>query len=81
MSIKTICKSNPNIEFVGFGDLDLHKMAKKYDICDYVTIFDKMNQNQLSFMYNVCDIFCLPSKSTKDEGVRNPSSVNGGYVK
>lgn len=59
-----------DIEFVtiGFGDMNLKSMSKKLDIEDKVTIFGKMDAKQLKYFYNTCDIFCLPSKSTKDEG-------------
>jgi len=58
------------IEFVivGFGDLDVRKMAKEMGVQNKVTIFDKMDAQQLIFFYNNCDIFCLPSKHTKDGG-------------
>lgn len=59
-----------DIEFItiGFGDLDLHQMAKDLNIDDKVTIFDKMGAKQLRYFYNTCDIFCLPSKTTELEG-------------
>jgi len=59
-----------DIEFItiGFGDLDLQAMAKELDIEDRVTIFSKMGAKQLRYFYNSCDIFCLPSKSTEQEG-------------
>lgn len=60
----------PNVQFitVGFGPLNLEKMAKEYNIEDKVIIYGKMNPQQLSFMYDSCNIFCLPSKNTKREG-------------
>lgn len=59
-----------DIEFitVGFGDLDLNKIAKTLGIEDKVTVFNKMDAKQLRYFYNTCDIFCLPSKSTEQEG-------------
>ncbi len=59
-----------NVEFitVGFGDLDLEKLAIFHGIEDKVTIFDKMNPRQLKYFYNTCDVFCLPSKTTTQEG-------------
>ncbi len=59
-----------DIEFitVGFGDLDLQAMAKKLGIEEKVTVFEKMGAKQLRYFYNTCDIFCLPSKTTEEEG-------------
>ena len=53
---------------VGFGPLDLDQLVKDYSISEYVTVFNKMNSQQLAFFYKTCDIFCLPSKSTMEEG-------------
>jgi len=53
---------------VGWGTLDLHALAVEYKVSDKVIIFDKMNPEQLRFFYNKCDVFCLPSKATKEEG-------------
>ena len=62
--------NSDDIEFItiGFGDMDLNKMVLDLGIEDKVTIFDKMGPRQLRYFYNSCDIFCLPSKSTKIEG-------------
>ena len=59
-----------NVEFytIGFGDMDLAELAKSRNIQDKVTIFGKMDPQQLSFFYDACDIFCLPSKTTEKEG-------------
>lgn len=59
-----------NIEFitVGFGDLNLQKLAISHGIEERVTIFNKMDPRQLKYFYNTCDIFCLPSKTTEKEG-------------
>lgn len=61
---------NLNLQFitVGFGELDLKKMAIENEILDKLIIYDKMDAKQLSFFYNNCDIFCLPSKTTLQEG-------------
>lgn len=54
--------------FVGFGPLDLRAMAREMGLSERVTIFDKMDQAQLRAIYQMVDIFCLPSITTKDEG-------------
>lgn len=54
--------------FVGFGPLDLKSLAEKMGILDRVTIFDKMDQDQLRIIYQSSDIFCLPSITTEKEG-------------
>lgn len=54
--------------FVGFGPLDLKAMAKEIGIADRVTVFDKMDQAQLRAIYQMVDVFCLPSITTEAEG-------------
>ena len=54
--------------FVGFGDLDLRKMAKDLGVSDSVTVFDKLGHEQLRLLYQKADIFCLPSITTEAEG-------------
>lgn len=53
---------------VGWGPLDLKTLANEFNISDRVMIFDKMNPEQLRFFYNKCDVFCLASKATDEEG-------------
>jgi colanic acid/amylovoran biosynthesis glycosyltransferase len=62
--------SNPNIEFIciGWGNLDLLKLAKEYGVEESITVYNKMSSKQLQHFYSTCDIFCLPSKSTETEG-------------
>lgn len=67
-SIKELNRDDIEFITIGFGDIDLGKMAKDLGIEEKVTIFGKMDAKQLKYFYNTCDIFCLPSKSTKDEG-------------
>ena len=54
--------------FVGFGPLDLKTMAAEIGVADRVTIFNKMDQDQLRTIYQMVDIFCLPSITTEAEG-------------
>ena len=54
--------------FVGFGDLDLVKMAADYGVSGQVTVFGKMNQEQLRVLYQSTDILCVPSITTEAEG-------------
>jgi len=67
-AIKSLNRNDVEFITVGFGDMNLNKMAKEMKIEDKITIFDKMNSKQLRFFYNNCEIFCLPSKTTKEEG-------------
>jgi colanic acid/amylovoran biosynthesis glycosyltransferase len=67
-AIKLLNRDDVEFITVGFGDLDLREIAKKLNIEKKITIFDKMDSKQLRFFYNNCDIFCLPSKTTKKEG-------------
>ncbi|NOX08338.1 MAG: glycosyltransferase family 4 protein [Gammaproteobacteria bacterium] len=54
--------------FIGFGELDLNEMAKAEGVSDQVTVFGKMNQDQLRYFYQNCDILCVPSITTENEG-------------
>lgn len=55
--------------FVGFGgNLDLKKIARDYSVADRVTVFGKLDQEQLRLLYQTVDIMCLPSITTKEEG-------------
>ncbi|MDZ7263407.1 MAG: glycosyltransferase [candidate division KSB1 bacterium] len=59
-----------DVEFiiVGFGPLNVQQLAIRYGVADRIIFFDKMNPRQLKFFYQNCDLFCLPSKTTKREG-------------
>lgn len=59
---------NAHALFIGFGDLDLNKQAEEEGVRDKVTVFGKMNQEQLRFFYQTCDILCAPSITTAEEG-------------
>ncbi len=67
-AIKNIDRDDIEFITVGFGDMNLQAMAKELDIESKVTVFGKMGAKQLRYFYNTCDIFCLPSKTTKEEG-------------
>lgn len=67
-AIKLINRQNVKFIIVGFGDLDVRRLAEKYGVSDKVIIYNKMDQNQLKYFYNNSDIFCLPSIPTKKEG-------------
>ena len=58
------------IEFVviGFGPLDVKEMAQAEGVADKVIFFDKMNQAQLQLMYQLSDIYCLPSITHPEQG-------------
>ncbi len=59
-----------NIKFItiGWGPLDLNLLAEEFGVTDKVLVFDKMSPEQLRFFYSKCHVFCLPSKSTIEEG-------------
>ena len=67
-AIKILNRDDVEFITIGFGDMDLNKMAKDLGIENKITVFDKMGAKQLRYFYNTCDIFCLPSKSTELEG-------------
>lgn len=54
--------------FIGFGELDLKKMAVDEGVANRVTVFNKMDQSQLRYFYQTCDILCVPSITTEKEG-------------
>ena len=67
-AIKAINRDDVEFIIIGFGELNIRQLIKERGIEDRVTVFDKMSGEQLRFFYNNCDIFCLPSKTTKDGG-------------
>lgn len=67
-AIKLIDRDDVEFIIIGFGELDIRCLIKERGIEDRVTVFDKMSARQLKFFYNNSDIFCLPSKHTKDGG-------------
>ncbi len=67
-ALKLLPDLNVRALFVGFGDLDLNMLAAEEGVRDKVTVFGKMNQEQLRFFYQTCDILCVPSITTKEEG-------------
>jgi glycosyltransferase involved in cell wall biosynthesis len=68
--VKAAKMLNDNYHFiaVGFGELDLVEIVKKYDVTQKFTILPKMNSFQIRELLNISDIFCLPSKFNKKEG-------------
>ena len=62
--------SGKNFHFfaVGFGDLDLQKLTIDLEVKNDFTILPKLEAHSLKALMQICDIFCLPSKYTKDEG-------------
>ena len=67
-ALNILKRNDIEVIIVGFGDLDLKKMITERNLNNQVTVFDKMNPQQLKFFYNNSDIFCLPSKHTVDGG-------------
>ena len=50
------------------GSLDIQKMAADMGVADRVIVFGSLPDPALEFLFQNCDIFCLPSK-TIDKGV------------
>ena len=59
---------NVRVVFIGFGELDLNKLAQEAGVEDKVTVFNKMDQKQLRYFYQSADILCVPSITTEKEG-------------
>ena len=67
-ALKLISDVKVRAIFVGFGELDLKSIAEEEGVRDKVTVFGKMDQEQLRFFYQTCDILCVPSITTEKEG-------------
>ncbi len=61
-AIKLLNRNDIQLILIGFGPENPGEIAEKKGIADKVIIFDKMDQRQLSFFYDNCDIFCLSSE-------------------
>ncbi|NOY52916.1 MAG: glycosyltransferase family 4 protein [Deltaproteobacteria bacterium] len=69
MQAASILKDEPvHFVVVGFGPLDVGALAYEMDVEEKVTIFHKLNQEQLRLLYQKADIYCLPSITTDEEG-------------
>ncbi len=53
---------------VGFGNLDIAKMAQDEGVADKFTVFSKLKPQQIRILMESSDIFCLPSKANEEEG-------------
>lgn len=53
---------------VGFGELDLPAMAAEAGVDERFTVFPKLQAAQLRLLMEACDVFCLPSRPTREEG-------------
>ena len=51
---------------LGARGLDIKELAKSLEIEDKVIIFGEVSDDVLKVLYNSCDIFCQPSKTTKE---------------
>ena len=62
--------SDYEIEFivVGFGPMDVRSLAIEKGVQDKVIFFDKMNCQQLQFLYQCVDLYCLPSITHPEQG-------------
>ncbi|PHS73122.1 MAG: hypothetical protein COB22_02315 [Cycloclasticus sp.] len=59
-----------DIEFVivGYGPLDVKKIATEKGVGSKVVFFDKLDCKQLQFLYQNVDIYCLPSITHSEQG-------------
>ncbi len=53
---------------VGFGEMDIEALAQAAGVTHHFTIFPKLRPPHLRLLMQACDIFCLPSKPTAEEG-------------
>lgn len=53
---------------VGFGDLDIEGLAQAAGVSNRFFVFPKLQPKHLRLLMQACDIFCLPSKYTEEEG-------------
>lgn len=67
-ALKYLDDLNIRLIFIGFGELDLNKLAQENGVGDKVTVFNKMDQKQLRLFYQTSDILCVPSITTEKEG-------------
>ncbi|MFW6173847.1 MAG: glycosyltransferase family 4 protein, partial [Elusimicrobiota bacterium] len=67
-AIRSLGKEANNLEIwvAGYpGPLDMEQLAKSLGVEDKVKIFGSMTDDGLDFLYQHCDIFCLPSRTDK----------------
>lgn len=57
-----------NFYAVGFGELAIDGLAQAAGVGNRFTVFPKLQPKHLRLLMQACDIFCLPSKPTADEG-------------
>ena len=53
---------------VGSGNLGIHSIAKEYDLSNQLIHFESLSPSQLCFFYDTCDLVCIPSLHTVEEG-------------
>jgi len=61
-SIKLLNRDDVQLIIVGFGPENPAEIAAEKGIAGKVIVFGKLDQRQLSFFYQNCDIFCLSSE-------------------
>lgn len=70
-AIKKLDRNDIKVWVVGRKQLwdkeivDVEKLAKSIGIEDKVIIFGEISDDVLKVLYNSCDLFCLPSKTTR----------------
>ena len=65
-----ILKDEP-VEFVvvGWGPEPIEELIASKGLTRKFTVFPKFGQNQLRFVFQSCDVFCLPSIAHKEQGM------------
>jgi colanic acid/amylovoran biosynthesis glycosyltransferase len=53
---------------IGSGPIDVQQIIEEKKLHKNVTVYNRMAPEQLRFFYHHADVFCLPSKSTEEEG-------------
>lgn len=70
-AIKKLNRSDIKVWIVGrkqpgkIGGIDVKKLVESLGLEDNVIVFGGVSEKVLKLLYNSCDIFCLPSKTTK----------------
>jgi len=63
-AIKELNREDIRVWVVGKGPLDLEGLARKLGIANKVTFFGELPDDKLRVLYENCDIFCLPSRTS-----------------
>jgi len=73
-ALPKLIKDNKNIVYVIAGPCDeaeknrLMQLAKELDVLSYVKMTGYIDANDLSSMYQLCDVYCMPSRLKEENG-------------